>query len=111
VNSIFESAIENSKPGDSLVVALTKSGVGLDEKPLECVICKVEYSIHPETNEQLDANLRNEDTDWKNIDKNLSEDVLNLSISRRIIEGQGGLFHVDTSEAGKFQVKFTLPLV
>ena len=111
VNSIFETGIEASNPGDPLNVTLSKSQVGLQGEPSECAVCTIEYSNRSVTADKLLIGMTEKETEWKNINDPINEDALNLTISRRIIEGQGGAFQVNASEDNRIQITIALPLV
>ncbi len=111
VNSIFEAGIEDSNHGDILKAVLSKSQVGLHGEPNAYVICSIEYSHRSMTPEDFLKGMTEEDTDWKNITKTITANTLNLTICRRIVEGQGGAFKVETHQDNRIQIKFTLPLV
>ena len=111
VNSIFETGIEASNNGDLLSVTLSKSQVGLQGAPSECAICTIEYSNRSVTADKLLIGMTEKETEWKNINDPINEDALNLTISRRIIEGQGGAFQVNASEDNRIQITIALPLV
>jgi DNA-binding response OmpR family regulator len=110
VNSIFETAIKASNNGDLLSVTLSKSHVSLQGEPSECAICKIEYSNRSVTAENLLSGMTEKETEWKNIDDNVNENTLNLTISRRIIEGQGGVFQVAAGDDHRIQITIALPI-
>ncbi|MCX6122763.1 MAG: response regulator [Ignavibacteriales bacterium] len=110
VNSIFEIGINTSKQNDLLSVTLAKSQIGLLGEPSECAICTIEYSNRSITPEELLVGMTEKETEWKNINNTLTASTLNLTISRRIIEAQGGSFQVSASENNRIQIKITLPL-
>ncbi len=111
VNSIIENGIETSNPGDLFSVAISKSQVGLYGEPSEYAVCKIEYSNHSITPENLLAILSEKEVAWKNISPTIGVSTFNLAISRRIIEAQGGSFQVESGEKGRIQVRFALPLM
>ena len=110
LNNIFETGISASNHGDALSLELSRSKVGLHGEPSECVVCNVKYLNRSMIPKERLAGITEKITDWKNINNNLTIDALNLTISRRIIEGQGGAFQIDASEDKSIQIKFSLPL-
>ena len=110
MNSIFEIGIDASKQDDPLSVVLSKSEVGLNGEQSECAICTIEYSNHSMTPKGLLIGMTEKETEWKNINNTITESTLDLAISRRIIEAQGGAFQVNASEDNRIQIKIALPL-
>jgi hypothetical protein len=62
------------------------------------------------TAENLLSGMTEKETEWKNIDDNVNENTLNLTISRRIIEGQGGVFQVAAGDDHRIQITIALPI-
>jgi DNA-binding response OmpR family regulator len=110
MSSIFEIGINASKQGDLFGVTLAKSKVGLLGEPSECALCTIEYSNRSMTPEKLLNGMTEKETEWRNINNTVNQSTLDLTISRRIIEAQGGAFQVSASEDNRIQIKMTLPL-
>ncbi len=111
LNSIFEIGINASKQGDLLNVTLSKSQIGLNGDQSECVLCTIEYSNRSMTSDGLLVGMTEMETEWKNINNTSMEITLDLAISRRIIEAQGGAFHVNVNTDNRIQIEIALPLV
>ena len=111
LNSIFEIGINASKQGDLLNVTLSKSQIGLNGDQSECALCTIEYSNRSMNSDGLLIGMTEMETEWKNINNTPTEITLDLTISRRIIEAQGGAFHVNVNTDNRIQIKIALPLV
>jgi DNA-binding response OmpR family regulator len=111
VNAIIENGIGTSNPGDLFSVAVSKSQTGLYGEPSEYAVCKIEYSNHAITPDEILTILSEKEVVWNNISQPLGVGTFNLAISRRIIEAQGGAFQVESGEKGRIQVRFALPLM
>jgi|WetSurMetagenome_2_1015567.scaffolds.fasta_scaffold151827_2 DNA-binding response OmpR family regulator len=110
VNSIFETGIVLSKPKDRMNIALSTSAADAEGVPSACVVCTIQYSNRATIPQDLLNGLTEQATEWKNIDNALTANTMNLAISRRILEAQGGAFEIGASEDNRLQIKFTLPL-
>jgi len=111
LNSIFEIGINASKQGDLLNVTLSKSQIDLNGDQSECALCTIEYSNRSMTSDGLLIGMTEKETEWKNINNTPTESTLDLTISRRIIEAQGGAFHVNVNTDNSIQIKIALPLM
>jgi hypothetical protein len=63
------------------------------------------------TSDGLLIGMTEKETEWKNINNTPTEITLDLTISRRIIEAQGGVFQVNVNKDNRIQIKIALPLV
>jgi DNA-binding response OmpR family regulator len=111
VNSIFETGVVLSKPNDRMNMTLSTSAAGAEGVPSACVVCTIQYSDRAAIPQDLLNGLTEQATEWKNIDNALTSNTMNLAISRRILEAQGGAFEIGASEDNRLQIKFTLPSV
>jgi K+-sensing histidine kinase KdpD len=111
LNSIFEMGINASKQGDPLNITLSKSRIDLNGDQSECALCTIGYLNRSMTSDGLLIGMIEKETEWININNTPTEITLDLTISRRIIEAQGGAFYVNVNADNNIQIKIALPLV
>jgi DNA-binding response OmpR family regulator len=110
LNCLLEIGIEASSPGDLLSITLSKSQDSSSREPSECAMCTISYLNRSTIPEELLQDMIEKVTEWKNMTNDLAINTLHLTISRRIIEAQGGTFQIEAAEDNRIQIKFTLPM-